>query len=211
MTIPEIPGTPLSRSRLMEAWDFMIAEFLVRQLAGLVEDLVGDLHLADVVEQPAQPGLFHRGGVHAQGVGEGHQQGADAHGMLKGIGIGGLDPGQADEGPGVPQHRGVHGLHQGPGLGRVQLLPQAHIVEQAIHHARGLAQDAPGRDGLLLLGDPGRGQGRRPVAADSFSCWCQPLLDLRLGRGSGHVLAAVGVDVDLVQALVLHLLDLPGC
>ena len=45
----------------------------------------------------------------------------------------------------VGEQRLMHGLHQGAGLGRIQLLAHANVQEQAIHHVRGITQDPLGR------------------------------------------------------------------
>jgi len=172
------------------------------ELAGLVEDVVGHPHLADVVEHAAharlQDGLL--GQLH--GAAEADEQGGDAHRVLEGVGVPRLDAHQAHQGAGVAEdglgdlaHHGLHAL-------RLDLLAQAHVLQHGVDDLVGLLGDLLGEDHLLLVGGAGGRGGRRGGHGAVEDLLLDDVLHLLLAGGL-HVL----LHVDALHRVDVHLGD----
>ncbi len=79
-------------------------ELTVGQLTGLVQDLIGNGHLADVVQQASQPGLTHLILGKFQLPSQRDHQRAHGHRVHVGVFIGILQARQADQRIGVAHH-----------------------------------------------------------------------------------------------------------
>ena len=136
------------------------AEFLLGELAGLVQDRIGYRHLADIVQQPGQPRLVYQRVGQFELAGEGDHQRADRHRMHVGVFIRGLQPYQADQRVGMAQHRGGDFVHQVRCMRGVDGLAHARVVEHADHGGLGAAAEQGRRGGFPPPGRPAPAQGR---------------------------------------------------
>lgn len=167
------------------------AEFLLGELAGLVQDRIGYRHLADVVQQSRQPRLVYQRVGQFELAGEGDHQRADRHRMHVGVFIRGLQPYQADQRVGMAQHRGGDFVHQVRCMRGVDGLAHARVVEHADHGGLGAAAEQGGVADFLLQGDPRRRRvGRHGDRQDRSG------RDRRFLR---EVEALAGVDPDLLH------------
>ena len=119
-------------------------EFLVGELARLVEHGQGDGGLAEIVQQPGQAGGAHLALVQPDLAAQRHHQRAHGHGVHVGVVVGGLQPRQADERAGVAQHRVGDLLHQAGCRGHVHCLAHAGFLEHRDHGLLGVAADLRG-------------------------------------------------------------------
>ena len=173
-------------------------ELRVGQAAGLVEHLIGHLHLAEVVEQTADATLAQVFAGQPEGAPEGDHQGAHAHRVQEGVVVLVLDADEAQQRAAVAQHRAGDRLHHRLGVLEGHRLAEAHIPHHRTHDLVGLLVDLPGAVHLLAHRHTHHRLFRLAHRGDDL-----PLdlgLDL-LGRHRVHVVQpAIGVDVHMLDA-----------
>ena len=125
-------------------------EFIVSELTGFVQHLIGDRHLADVMQQPGQPSLTHLGLVEPQVASQSNHQRADRHRMHVGVFVGVFQPRQADQRIGMTHDRIGNFLNQLPGLFKLQGLAHARVTKHANHSSFGTLAEL-GRTPYLIL------------------------------------------------------------
>ena len=129
-------------------------EFAVGELAGLIQDVIGDHHLADVVQQAGHARLAHLLLGQAELAGQGDHQGADRHRVHIGVFVGVLQPRQTDQGIGVAQYRGGDFLHQLHHMTGIDGLAHAHFAEHSHHRGLGTGAEFMGALHLFVQGYP---------------------------------------------------------
>ena len=149
-------------------------ELGVRQLAGLVEDVVRHPHLADVVEHAAHARFLDHLLAHVHVAAERHQERADAHRMLERVGVRLLDPAEAHQGALVAQDRLRDLTHHRRDPLHLDLLAQPDIGKDAGDDLGGLALDLLGDLQLLPVrglgcGAMGAGDGLVDPPLDLFA------------------------------------------
>ncbi|OIQ88505.1 hypothetical protein GALL_296390 [mine drainage metagenome] len=181
-------------------------ELLVRELPGLVEDFLRDHHLAEIMQQSGHARLAGLLLIEAKLTRQGDHQGANRHRMHVGVIILGLQTGQTDQGARATRHRVGNFLHQRHGVGGIQRIPHARLVEHGYHGFLGLGTDFCRL--LQFLLDCNTFNLHR--IADGV---IEHPLDFNLDFGLLHGLAGrdiqalAGIDPDFADAAVLDGLD----
>ena len=181
-------------------------EFAVGELAGLIQDVIGDHHLADVVQQAGHARLAHLLLGQAELAGQGDHQGADRHRVHIGVFVGVLQPRQTDQGIGVAQYRGGNFFHQRHHLTGIDGLAHAHLAEHGHHCGLGA--------GTELVRAPHLFVQRRTLDHRRRGHSQQAFLDLgghlglTLGRATRRqVQALADIDPHLIDAAVADALQ----
>ena len=181
---------------------FHVSEFLVRQGAGLVQNVRVGVDLAHVVQQPGQRCPLDLMGREAELACQRHHQGADRDRMHIGIGVGVFQAHDAEQRSGMALDRLLDLLGQCLGLLRLDGVAHACLVEHLRHRRLRLLALLAGLFDLFLpqARRVHRG-GRRGRCGDG------------LGRGGGglHVQAPCQVDPQARNTAGLQALQIGGC
>jgi hypothetical protein len=134
-------------------------EFIVREFAGLVQNVQRHHRLAQVVQQAGEARFAAGGFIQPQLLAQGHHQGADRHRMHVGVVVLRLQPGQAHQGSRVAEDRIGDVVDQWQTLLGVQGLAQPGLAEHRDDLLARLAVDGLGLG--QFLGHRAGGLGRR--------------------------------------------------